>query len=140
MASSTPKGWDKDSDKLFIHDTGVRIQRMTYKGKEGWFLVPVDLDAAVLEFEPTPEGRDKAFEAFAKGAIPSPRKPKPPPRRPPPSPPPPRSRRRTIRTRTTRTATRRTATTGTRARTTPPHPLRLPSGTCRSLPSPLPLP
>ena len=75
MASGTPKGWDKDSDKLFIHDTGVRIQRMTYKGKDGWFLVPVDLDAAVLEFEPTPEGRDKAFEAFAKGALdPKPKK------------------------------------------------------------------
>ena len=69
MASGVPKGWDKDSDKLFIHETGIRIQRMTYKGKDGWFLVPVDLDAAVVEFEPTPEGRDKAFEAFAKGAL-----------------------------------------------------------------------
>ena len=69
MASAIPKGWEKDSDKLFIHETGIRIQRMTYKGKDGWFLVPVDLDAAVVEFEPTPEGRDKAFEAFAKGAL-----------------------------------------------------------------------
>lgn len=69
MASGAPKGWEKDSDKLFIHETGIRIQRMTYKGKDGWFLVPVDLDAAVVEFEPTPEGRDKAFEAFAKGAL-----------------------------------------------------------------------
>ena len=69
MASGVPKGWEKDSDKLFIHETGIRIQRMTYKGKEGWFLVPVDLDAAVVEFEPTNEGRDKAFEAFAKGAL-----------------------------------------------------------------------
>ena len=69
MAGSVPKGWEKDSDKLFIHETGIRIQRMTYKGKDGWFLVPVDLDAAVVEFEPTPEGRDKAFEAFGKGAL-----------------------------------------------------------------------
>jgi hypothetical protein len=69
MASGVPKGWEKDSDKLFIHETGIRIQRMMYKGKDGWFLVPVDLDAAVVEFEPTPEGRDKAFEAFAKGAL-----------------------------------------------------------------------
>ncbi len=69
MASGVPKGWEKDSDKLFIHETGIRIQRMTYKGKDGWFLVPVDLDAAVVEFEPTNEGRDKAFEAFAKGAL-----------------------------------------------------------------------
>ena len=69
MASGVPKGWDKESDKLFIHETGVRIARQTYKGKDGWYLIPVDLDAAVLEFEPTPEGRDKAFEAFAKGAL-----------------------------------------------------------------------
>lgn len=69
MASGLPKGWEKDSDKLFIHETGIRIARMTYKGKDGWCLVPVDLDAAVIEFEPTPEGRDKAFEAFAKGAL-----------------------------------------------------------------------
>ena len=69
MASSAPKGWEKDSDKLFIHETGIRIARMTYKGKDGWYLVPVDLDAVVVEFEPTPEGRDKAFEAFAKGAL-----------------------------------------------------------------------
>jgi hypothetical protein len=69
MASGVPKGWEKDSDKLFIHETGIRIARMTYKGKDGWYLVPVDLDAVVVEFEPTPEGRDKAFEAFAKGAL-----------------------------------------------------------------------
>jgi hypothetical protein len=69
MASGVPKGWEKDSDKLFIHETGVRIARQTYKGKDGWYLIPVDLDAAVVEFEPTPEGRDKAFEAFGKGAL-----------------------------------------------------------------------
>src|SRR5258706_5156155 len=69
MASGVPKGWEKDSDKLFIHETGVRIARQTYKGKDGWYLIPVDLDAVVVEFEPTPEGRDKAFEAFAKGAL-----------------------------------------------------------------------
>lgn len=69
MASGVPKGWEKDSDKLFIHETGVRIARQTYKGKDGWYLIPVDLDAAVVEFDPTPEGRDKAFEAFAKGAL-----------------------------------------------------------------------
>jgi hypothetical protein len=69
MASGVPKGWDKESEKLFIHETGVRIARQTYKGKDGWYLIPVDLDAVVVEFDPTPEGRDKAFEAFAKGAL-----------------------------------------------------------------------
>ena len=69
MSPSVPKGWDKESDTLFIHTTGVRIQRMAYKGKDGWYLVPIDLDQPVVEFEPTPEGRDKAFESFAKGAL-----------------------------------------------------------------------
>jgi len=69
MSFSTPKGWDKETDKLFIHSTGVRIQLMTYRQKEGWYLVPIDLDQPVVEFEPTPEGRTKAFEAFAAGAL-----------------------------------------------------------------------
>jgi hypothetical protein len=69
MAVHPHKDWERDSDKLFIHESGIRIQRMAYKGKEGWFLIPTDLDQAVLEFEPTPEGRDKAFESFAKGVL-----------------------------------------------------------------------
>jgi hypothetical protein len=69
MSPSVPKGWDKESDTLFIHNSGVRIQRMAYKGKDGWYLIPVDLDQPVVEFEPTPEGKEKAFEAFAKGAL-----------------------------------------------------------------------
>jgi hypothetical protein len=69
MSSATPKGWEKDSDKLFIHNSGVRIQLMTYRQKEGWYLVPTDLDQPVVEFEPTPEGRQKAFEAFAAGVL-----------------------------------------------------------------------
>jgi len=69
MAFSTPKGWEKESDILFIHSSGVRIERRTYRGQEGWFLIPVDLDQEVLSFEATPEGRDKAFEAFADGKL-----------------------------------------------------------------------
>ena len=69
MSFSVPKGWEKDSDKLYIHNSGVRIQFMTYRAKEGWYLVPTDLDQPVLEFEPTPEGREKAFEAFGKGVL-----------------------------------------------------------------------
>jgi hypothetical protein len=69
MSPSIPKGWDKESETLFIHSSGVRIQRMAYKGKDGWYLVPTDLDQPVVEFEPTPEGREKAFESFAKGAL-----------------------------------------------------------------------
>jgi hypothetical protein len=84
-----PKGWEKDSDKLYIHETGVRIQRMTYRGKDGWYLVPLDLDATCIEFEPTNEGRDKAFEAFAKGTgQEKPKKAKPAAKRSPDAPPP----------------------------------------------------
>lgn len=69
MSFSTPKGWEKDNDKLYIHSTGVRVQLMTYRQKEGWYLVPIDLDTPVMEFEPTPEGRAKAFETFASGVL-----------------------------------------------------------------------
>lgn len=69
MAGSTPKGWEKDSEKLYIHESGVRIQRMLYRSKDGWYLVPVDLDQLCAEFEPTNEGRDLAFEAFDKGVL-----------------------------------------------------------------------
>jgi hypothetical protein len=74
--AGTPKGWEKDSDKLYIHESGVRVQRMVYKGKDGWYLVPLDLDLPCVEFEATNEGRDKAFEQFEKGlpAAPKPRK------------------------------------------------------------------
>jgi hypothetical protein len=90
MASNTPKGWEKDSDKLYIHETGVRIQRMLYRGKDGWYLVPLDLDQTCQEFEPTNEGRDQAFEAFAKGVLTAakPKKPRAPKKAKPVAPPP----------------------------------------------------
>ena len=69
MSFSPPKGWERDSDKLYIHETGVRIQLMPYRQKDGWYIVPIDLDQPVVEFEPTPEGRTKAFEAFAAGLL-----------------------------------------------------------------------
>ena len=64
MAFKTPTDWDKDSQTLYIHKNLVRIELMKYRGKEGWCLIPTDLDQPVQEFDPTPEGRDKAFEAF----------------------------------------------------------------------------
>ena len=69
-----PKGWEKDSDKLYVHDTGVRIQQSTYHGTEGWILIPTDLDQPVHQFEPTEEGRDKAFEAYKEGVLKTPSK------------------------------------------------------------------
>jgi hypothetical protein len=69
MGFSPPKGWDKESETLFIHENGTRIERRVYREKDGWFIIPVDLDAEVLGFDATPEGRDQAFTAFAEGKI-----------------------------------------------------------------------
>ncbi len=74
MSFRPPKGWERESDVLFIHDTGVRVQRRVYKEKEGWFLIPVDLDREVMAFDPTPEGRDLAFAAYAEGKLNPPKK------------------------------------------------------------------
>lgn len=76
MGFSPPKGWDKESETLFIHENGTRIERRVYREKDGWFIIPVDLDAEVLGFDATPEGRDQAFAAFAEGKIKTVRKPK----------------------------------------------------------------
>jgi hypothetical protein len=67
MNFSAPEGWQRDSDRLYIHWSGVRIQLMNYRQKEGWFLVPSDLDRPVVGFDPNPDGRDKAFATFARG-------------------------------------------------------------------------
>jgi hypothetical protein len=64
-----PAGWDRDSDQLFLHPSGVRIERRTYRKQDGWALVPADLDQAVLMFPPDPAGRAKAFLAFAAGVL-----------------------------------------------------------------------
>lgn len=64
-----PEGWEQDSDTLYLHVSGVRIERRVYRNKEGWVLVPVDLDRAVVEFPPDGDGLSAAFAAFAKGAL-----------------------------------------------------------------------
>lgn len=75
MGFDPGKGWDKESEELFIHDSGTRISKTTYRGKLGWWVLPVDLDAPPMEFAATDAGRAEAFAAFSKG-IPKP-KPKP---------------------------------------------------------------
>ncbi len=69
MSFVVPKGWTRENDTLFIHTSDVRIQRMTYRGNDGWYIVPVDLDQALIRFEPTSEGQEKAFEAYANNAL-----------------------------------------------------------------------
>jgi hypothetical protein len=65
MESAVPEGWVQDSPTLYLHDSGVRIERRVYRQREGWVLVPVELDRKVLEFPPTPEGLARAFAASA---------------------------------------------------------------------------
>jgi hypothetical protein len=69
MEPVVPQGWEQDSPALYLHSSGVRIERRIYREKEGWFLVPVDLDQAVAEFSPDGEGLALAFSAFGKGMF-----------------------------------------------------------------------
>jgi len=69
MESMVPEGWVRDSHTLYLHSSGVRIERRIYRHKEGWMLVPVDLDRAVVEFTPNSDGLEHAFAAFASGAV-----------------------------------------------------------------------
>jgi mannose/cellobiose epimerase-like protein (N-acyl-D-glucosamine 2-epimerase family) len=69
MSFKPPKGWEPESDTLFIHANGTRIERRLYRDKKGWFLIPTELDQEVVYFDPTPEGRDKAFAAFTEGLL-----------------------------------------------------------------------
>lgn len=66
---AAPAGWVLDTDALYVHESGVRIERRVYRNKEGWFLVPVDLDHQVIGFAPDREGLEKAFAAFAKASA-----------------------------------------------------------------------
>jgi hypothetical protein len=69
MSFKPPKGWRSESDTLFMNAAGVRIERRVYREKEGWFLIPAELSQEVIGFDPTPEGRDQAFAAFADGVL-----------------------------------------------------------------------
>jgi hypothetical protein len=64
-----PAGWERESETLYLHPSGVRIERRIYRKKEGWVLVPVDLDQKVLEFSPDDSGLGQAFAAFDRGAM-----------------------------------------------------------------------
>jgi len=64
-----PAGWERESETLYLHPSGVRIERRVYRKKEGWVLVPVDLDRKVLEFPPDDAGLERAFAAFDGGAM-----------------------------------------------------------------------
>jgi hypothetical protein len=60
------KGWDRESEDLYIHESGARISRSTYRGKLAWWFIPVSLDVPAVEHPPTDEGREEAFATSAK--------------------------------------------------------------------------
>ena len=64
-SAGLPPGWERDSDTLYLHAGGARIERRIYRKVEGWILVPADLDHAALTFPPDDAGRAAAFAAFA---------------------------------------------------------------------------
>jgi hypothetical protein len=69
VGAETPEGWERDSETLYLHPSGVRIERRLYRQKEGWFLIPADLDRPVMEFAPDEAGLAQAFAAFSGGAL-----------------------------------------------------------------------
>jgi hypothetical protein len=71
------KGWDRESEDLYIHESGARITKSVYRGKQAWWFFPASLDVPAVEHAPTDEGRDEAF-AMAEREMPKTRaKPKP---------------------------------------------------------------
>lgn len=64
MGEELPKDWTKEDSELYIYKDGTRITKTTYNSKQGWFLMPADLDETVLEYEDTDEGKNLAFEEF----------------------------------------------------------------------------
>ncbi len=64
MGFELPKDWTKENSDLYIYKDGTRIHKTTYNSKQGWFLIPVDLDETVVEYSDSTEGRDLAFEEF----------------------------------------------------------------------------
>lgn len=58
-------GWTKVSEHLYVHASGVRIERRGYPDRSGWYLVSPVRGEAARWFPPTVAGCDEAFVAFA---------------------------------------------------------------------------
>jgi hypothetical protein len=69
LSFKPPTGWKQESDTLYIHKSLVRIEKRSYRQQDGWFVIPTDIKEEVVGFAPTVEGRDKAFEHFAKEMV-----------------------------------------------------------------------
>lgn len=57
--------WAKVSEHLYVHVSGARIERRGYPDAQGWYLVPASPADPTRRFDPTPQGCDDAFVAFA---------------------------------------------------------------------------
>ena len=63
---SLPRGWERESADLFVHESGARVSKTTYRGRVAWWFFPVSLDVQAVEYPPTEAGRDEAFEKSGK--------------------------------------------------------------------------
>ena len=54
-------GWVRESAELYVHDSGARLSKTTYRGKVAWWFFPVSLDIQAVEYPPTDAGCDEAF-------------------------------------------------------------------------------
>jgi hypothetical protein len=57
--------WAKVSEYLYVHVSGARIERRGLPEPQGWYLIPANPIDPSRRFEPTPQGCDSAFVAFA---------------------------------------------------------------------------
>lgn len=69
MMSKGRKGWERESEDLFIHESGARISKTTYRGKRAWWFFPVSLDTLAVEHAPTDVGREDAFATSVKEVV-----------------------------------------------------------------------
>ncbi len=57
--------WTRQSEYIFVHRTGARIERRGYPVTPGWYLVPDKNSPDAQRYDPTPQGCDEAFIAFS---------------------------------------------------------------------------
>lgn len=54
-------GWTRESADLYVHESGARLSKTTYRGKMAWWFFPVSLDIQAVEYPPTDAGCEEAF-------------------------------------------------------------------------------
>ena len=57
--------WTRQSEDVYIHRTGARIERRGFPAEAGWYLVSPQRGQTHQRFLPTTQGCDDAFIAFS---------------------------------------------------------------------------